>query len=67
MNGILFGFEFAFGIALFALVAWGILRWFQREKQPKVGHPLTLRDWLWLTPVFLAIGYLIAAALRLTK
>ena len=55
MNGILFGFEFMCGVALFLFVAWSAIQ------------SRTVRDWLWLSPVLVAAGYLLIVALGLTK
>lgn len=67
MNAVVFGFEFMCGVAIFLFIAWCGFRWLRREQQPRVKRPLTARDWLWLSPVLLVVGYMLALAVGLVR
>jgi len=63
MNGVLFGFEFMCGVALFLFIVWVIVRWFHGKKQtdPRISYKMSLRDWLWLGLAVIALVYPILA------
>jgi hypothetical protein len=65
MNGVVFGFEFMCGVVAFVFAVILILRWFSRERRPSAR--LSLRDWVWLSPVLLVVAYFVVLILGLGK